>query len=380
MTSTESKPESSETPKKDEEYKIELLPEDYPKYDLSFKLIFIGDSSVGKSCLTTKAVKNNFEEYYQATVGFEFLTFNMKVNDKVVKLQIWDTCGQEIYKSLISNFYRNSSLAVLVYAIDNKESFNHVENWLNDLKSQANEDVRIFLVGNKSDLEEDRKVSKEEEYKIELLPEDYPQYDLSFKLIFIGDSSVGKSCLTTKAVKNNFEEYYQATVGFEFLTFNMKVNDKVVKLQIWDTCGQEIYKSLISNFYRNSSLAVLVYAIDNKESFTHVENWLNDLKSQANEDVRIFLVGNKADLEEDRKVTKEEGEKYKLDQHLDLFMETSAKTGQNARNVLVEAAKILYNDYLKFDENNANKPDTPGKKQGVELISKTKKKEGKKCC
>ena len=221
---------------------------------------------------------------------------------------------------------------------------------------------------------------KDEEYKIELLPEDYPQYDLSFKLIFIGDSSVGKSCLTTKAVKNNFEEYYQATVGFEFLTFNMKVNDKVVKLQIWDTCGQEIYKSLISNFYRNSSLAVLVYAIDNKESFNLVENWLNDLKSQANEDVRIFLVGNKSDLEEDRKVSKEEGEKYKLDQHLDLFMETSAKTGQNARNVLVEAAKILYNDYLKFDENNANKPDTPGKKQGVELISKTKKKEGKKCC
>ena len=220
---------------------------------------------------------------------------------------------------------------------------------------------------------------KDDDYKIEFLPEDYPQYDLSFKLIFIGDSSVGKSCLTTKAVKNNFEEYYQATVGFEFLTFNMKVNDKVIKLQIWDTCGQEIYKSLISNFYRNSSLAVLVYAIDNKESFTHVENWLNDLKSQANEDVRIFLVGNKADLEEDRKVTKEEGEKYKLDQHLDLFMETSAKTGQNARNVLIEAAKILYNDYLKFDENNANNVPTP-KKKGTELIAKPAKKEKKGCC
>ena len=197
----------------------------------------------------------------------------------------------------------------------------------------------------------------QEDYKIELLPEDYPQYDLSFKLIFIGDSSVGKSCLTAKAVKNNFEEYYQATVGFEFLTFNMKVNDKVIKLQIWDTCGQEIYKSLISNFYRNSSLAVLVYAIDNKESFNHVENWLSDLKSQANPDVRIFLVGNKADLEEDRKIKTEEGEKYKEDQHLDLFMETSAKTGHNARNVLVEAAKILYKDYLRFDENNKKNPD-----------------------
>ena len=68
---------------------------------------------------------------------------------------------------------------------------------------------------------------EEEEFKVELLPEDYAQYDLSFKLIVIGDSGVGKSCLTTKAVKNNFEDYYQATVGFEFLTFNMKINDMV---------------------------------------------------------------------------------------------------------------------------------------------------------
>ena len=221
--------------------------------------------------------------------------------------------------------------------------------------------------------------SGEENLKIEFLPEDYPQYDLSFKLIFIGDSSVGKSCLTAKAVKNNFEEYYQATVGFEFLTFNMKVNDKVIKLQIWDTCGQEIYKSLISNFYRNSSLAVLVYAIDNKESFNHVENWLNDLKSQANPDVRVFLVGNKADLEEDRKVPKEEGEKYKEDQHLDLFMEASAKTGHNAKNVLIEAAKILYKDYLKFDENSRDNEDKLKIKKGQGLIKKDKK-DKKGCC
>ena len=218
-----------------------------------------------------------------------------------------------------------------------------------------------------------------EDYKIEMLPEDYPQYDLSFKLIFIGDSGVGKSCLTTKAVKNSFEEYYQATVGFEFLTFNMKVNDKVIKLQIWDTCGQEIYKSLISNFYRNSSLAVIIYAIDNKESFNHAENWLNDLKSQANPDVRIFLVGNKADLEEDRKVSKEEGEKYREEQHLDLFLETSAKTGHNARNVLVEAAKILYKDYLKFDENNKGGEDRLKINKGEQLIKKGKK-DKKGCC
>ena len=223
--------------------------------------------------------------------------------------------------------------------------------------------------------------NEEENFTVEMLPEDYPQYDLSFKIIFIGDSGVGKSCLTSKAVKNTFEDYYQATVGFEFLTFNLKLNDKVIKLQIWDTCGQEIYKSLITNFYRNSSLAVVIYAIDNRESFKHAENWLRDLREQANPDVRIFLVGNKADLEEERKVSKEEGEKYKEDQHLDLFMETSAKTGHNARNVLVEAAKILYKDYLKFDENNKeNAPSNVLGKKGQGLIKKKDKKEKKGCC
>jgi small GTP-binding protein len=102
----------------------------------------------------------------------------------------------------------------------------------------------------------------QDELNYEILPDDYTQYDLSFKLIVIGDQAVGKSCLTLKATKNVFENNYNATVGFEFFSFNIKINDKVLKLQIWDTCGQEIYRSLITNFYRNSSLAIMVYAID----------------------------------------------------------------------------------------------------------------------
>jgi len=193
-------------------------------------------------------------------------------------------------------------------------------------------------------------ITESDEYKIELLPEDYPQYDLSFKLIFIGDPFIGKSCLTNKAIKNNYEEYYQATVGFEFLTYNLKIDDKVIKLQIWDTCGQEIYKSLIANFYRNSSLAVLMYAINDKETFNHVDGWLSELKNNASMDIKIILVGNKADLEEDRQIQKEEGENYKKENNLDLFMETSAKTGYNARNVLIEAAKMLYKGYRHENE------------------------------
>ncbi len=133
-----------------DDFLIEIFPEDYIEYDLCFKLIFLGDSGVGKSCLNTKAINNTFEEKYQATVGYEFFTFCVKVNDKVIKLRIWDLTGQEIYNR--SNYYKNCPLAVLFYAIDNKESFNHVENWLNDLKSKAKPDIRLILVGNKVDL------------------------------------------------------------------------------------------------------------------------------------------------------------------------------------------------------------------------------------
>ena len=227
-------------------------------------------------------------------------------------------------------------------------------------------------------------IIESDEFKIELLSEDYPQYDLSFKLIFIGDPSIGKSCLTQKAIKNNFEEYYQATVGFEFLTYNLKINDKVVKLQIWDTCGQEIYRSLISNFYRNSSLAVLMYAINDKESFNHVDSWLSELKNNSSPDISIILVGNKADLEEDRQVQKDEGENYKEQNCLELFIETSAKTGYNARNVLIEAARILYKRY-EHEEHKYNCHCTGCElwikyRKEQEERKREKERERKKCC
>ena len=167
----------------------------------------------------------------------------------------------------------------------------------------------------------------------QVLSDDFPNFDLSFKLIIVGDSGVGKSCLSIKASRNYFEDFYSPTVGFEFLTFNVKVEDKTVKLQIWDTCGQEVYRSLISSFYRSASLAIIVYSIDNEESFNNIEKWLNDVKSQSNPNVKIFLIGNKADLEDKRKVARIEGEKFYNDHKLSYFIETSAKTGFNVQNV-----------------------------------------------
>ena len=189
----------------------------------------------------------------------------------------------------------------------------------------------------------------------QILSDDFSNFDLSFKIILVGDSGVGKSCLSIKASRNYFEDFYSPTVGFEFLTFNVKVEDQNIKLQIWDTCGQEVYRSLISSFYRSASLAIIVYSIDSEESFSNIEKWLNDIKSQSNPNIKIFLIGNKADLEDKRQVTKEKGENFYKQNKLSFFTETSAKTGFNVQNVFIEVAKVLYKEHEEI-KNRISRP------------------------
>ena len=174
------------------------------------------------------------------------------------------------------------------------------------------------------------------------------KYDLSFKMIVIGDAGVGKSCLTGRAIKDKFLDSYSPTVGFEFLTFTTKIEDKIIKLQIWDTCGQEAYRSLITNFYRNATLAMIVYSINSKESFIHISQWLKEIRVQSNPDIKIILIGNKSDLEENRQVSKEEAQRFKEENQILYFEETSAKTGINSKEVFIESARILYEEHKRY--------------------------------
>jgi len=182
----------------------------------------------------------------------------------------------------------------------------------------------------------------------EVLGEDAPTANFSFKIIIIGDQNVGKSSITMRGTKNFFKEVYTPTIGFEFLTFNVRIKDQIVKLQIWDTCGQERYRSLISSFYRNSCLAIIVYSIDSQNSFESVDQWIDEIKSQTNPNVKIFLIGNKVDLEKERCVDKNIAEQIAKEHNLDFFMETSAKTGENAQKLFIVAAKILLDEYKRY--------------------------------
>ena len=185
--------------------------------------------------------------------------------------------------------------------------------------------------------------------KYEILKGEEITCDLTFKVIIVGNAGVGKSCLSLKATKNIFDQNYNQTIGFEFFDFNICFEEKErIKLQIWDTCGQEVYRSFITNFYRNSSLAIIVYSIDDKKSFEDIDLWVKDLKSESNPDIKLFLLGNKADLEDKREVKYEEGEKIKNNYGFLYFNETSAKTGLNVTDVFVQAAKLLYKEYLKY--------------------------------
>ena len=190
---------------------------------------------------------------------------------------------------------------------------------------------------------------------------------------------MGKSCLSSQATKSKFETDHLATIGFEYFTFNIKIKNTVIKLQIWDTCGQEFYKSLVSSFYRNTSLAIIVYAINDQKSFDELELWIKDLKTNSSPDIKIFLIGNKVDLTEQRVIKKEMAEKIKDDYGLDFFIETSAKTGFNTQELFVKAAKVLYEDYNEYQ-----KKDTETEKiENPAIKSLEKKMIGKKkekCC
>ena len=195
-----------------------------------------------------------------------------------------------------------------------------------------------------------KKMDDIDNIKCEFIPEEMIKYDLSFKIIIIGDSGVGKSSLTLRATKNQFQDYYNATVGFEFFSQNIKMDDTIIKLQMWDTCGQEIYRSLISSFYKNSSLAMIMYSLEDEESFRHLDYWIKEIKNNSNPDIKIILIGNKVDLEDKRTVSKEEEEKFAKENGIEEVYETSAKTGFNAKNIFCRAAQILYKEHLNYKQ------------------------------
>lgn len=161
-----------------------------------------------------------------------------------------------------------------------------------------------------------------------------------FKLVFLGDQSVGKTSIITRFMYDKFDNTYQATIGIDFLSKTMYLEDRTVRLQLWDTAGQERFRSLIPSYIRDSSVAVVVYDVTSRPSFLNTVRWVQEVRAERGGDVIVFLVGNKTDLVEKRQVSLEEGDSKarELGVH---FIETSAKAGFNVKALFRKIAASL---------------------------------------
>ena len=198
-----------------------------------------------------------------------------------------------------------------------------------------------------------------------------------YKLIFLGDQGVGKSCILNRFMNDTFTEDYQATIGLDFQSKNVQIDNQDIHLLLYDTAGQEKFRSLIPMYTRDANIILLVYDISSKDSFIHLPDWLQDLNNINKDNVIFALVGNKSDLSEKREVTLEEGQKYAQD-HDYIFEEVSAKTGDGFSNLFYK--DLFEKIRIKFRPG-GQQPTSEVKDIKFNIEQEAKKNESKrKCC
>ncbi|EAY03392.1 small GTP-binding protein, putative [Trichomonas vaginalis G3] len=184
---------------------------------------------------------------------------------------------------------------------------------------------------------------------------------LSYKVVIVGNTQVGKTCIVDKLVTGAISDDVTPTIGASFLTFTIKKPKGPIKLHIWDTAGQEKFMSITSTYYRNAHFALLVFDLSDRNSFNNLGRWLGDLKGNAPPEVKIILVGNKKDLENERAITKEEAETFVSENNLLYYMEVSALTGDRIRE--------LFQGLVNIDTTDA-----------LDVIQHKRSEEGSSCC
>ncbi|CAM8920900.1 unnamed protein product [Rhodiola kirilowii] len=190
--------------------------------------------------------------------------------------------------------------------------------------------------------------------------------NIQAKLVLLGDMGTGKTSLVLRFVKGQFYDYQESTIGAAFFTQVLSLNEGTIKFDIWDTAGQERYHSLAPMYYRGAAAAVVVYDLTSMESFLRAKKWVLELQRQGNPNLVMFLVANKADLHDKRKVSAEEGEQYAKENGLS-FLEASAKTAQNVNELFYEIAKKLAKTQ-------------PVRPSGLRLHNRQERRRGYFCC
>jgi len=188
--------------------------------------------------------------------------------------------------------------------------------------------------------------------------------DIILKILILGDSAVGKTCLLLKYIDGFFPEEYISTIGVDYKNKKIQINDMDIHLQIWDTCGQERYRSLSKSFIKGANGVLFVYDITSKDSFKNIKNWILETNNE-NEDYKILIAGNKADLNDMREVTEENVKSYLTGKNQDIpTIEVSAKDGTNVDEAFTTLAKLIIGNKTKEEViNTFKRKDNKNKKK-----------------
>ena len=200
------------------------------------------------------------------------------------------------------------------------------------------------------------------------------EYDFIFKVLLLGNSDVGKSSLLLRFVDSVWNDAFVPTIGVDFKVKTLEINNKKVKMQIWDTAGEERFRTVVSTYFRGAHGILLLYDVTNRDSFKNLENWLIEIEKNSSEKVLKILLGNKCDLNDDREIQPDEGRAF-ADRNGMEFMETSAKMNTNVTEAFETLGKLM----IEFNSKNNNKTQQGENKtfkanSGKDLNTK------KKCC
>ena len=187
-----------------------------------------------------------------------------------------------------------------------------------------------------------------------------------YKILLLGDSTVGKTCFLLRYMDDSFLDLHMATIGLDYRLKTMILEDqKIVKIQLWDTAGQDKFRAITRNYYKGASGIILIFDVTNLNSYENIKKWINEIKEEISENVSIVLIGNKIDNVKERKITKEQGDKLASEIGVKFF-ETSAKTGEGVNESVFFLVKKIFD----------NDPEVKNKGRNLRQLNKKRKK----CC
>ena len=175
--------------------------------------------------------------------------------------------------------------------------------------------------------------------------------DCVYKVLLLGDTTVGKTCFLMKYTDKTFQDVHISTIGLDYRLKSMVLkNGKNIKLQIWDTAGQDRFRAITKNYYKGANGIILIYDVTNPKTYDNVKNWVAQIREEASPNVVVYLCGNKIDMKEDRKVNEEDGKKM-AEEFGFPFNETSARDGININETFEDLVERIDNIYSKLDVN-----------------------------